>query len=242
MPARLEAALAVVPAAGRGERLGAGRPKAWVDLAGEPLVAVTLRRLSASGGCPRIVLVSDPPEPRFRDPAWFRARGCPGLEAIVPGGETRNDSVRRGLEAVALPDEALVLVHDAARPLVSPSDVEAVLWAAAEAGAAVGGWPLADTIKRVDGDLRVLGTVDRRGLFAAATPQAFRLGVLRKAIELAGSNARFATDEASLIEGAGLPVAAVPVSRFVFKVTYPQDLADATRLLSLLEADGGEAR
>lgn len=230
--------LAIVPAAGRGERLGAGLPKAWVGLRGLPLVATTVRRLHESGLCPRLVVVSDPPDPAWNDPRRWHDAGCPNVVAVVAGGETRHRSVMNGLAASGVADDALVLVHDAARPLVAASDVAAVLEAAAGCGAAVGGWPLADTIKRIDEGGRVVASVDRRGLFAAATPQAFRAGALRLVSAEAGAGALEATDEATLFEKAGRPVATVPVSRFVFKVTWPQDLLDVERLVRLEEMGG----
>ncbi len=229
----LEAHVTIVPAAGKGARLGADRPKAWVEVAGAPLVCTTLRRLAQSGGCPQIVLVADPPSEPWRDPSIYRRFGCDSVGKVVPGGETRHLSVARGMGAFPLDGDAIVLIHDAARPLVTPEDVQAVLEAAYATGAAVGGWPLADTMKRVDESMKITGSVERAGLFAVATPQAFRFEVLRDAIRKAGAGARDATDEASLVEAAGYPVKAVPVSRFNFKVTYPVELSDVERFVEL---------
>jgi 2-C-methyl-D-erythritol 4-phosphate cytidylyltransferase len=233
--------LVVVPAAGSGSRLGAGIPKAWVDFDGEPLVVATLRRLSATGLCPRIVLVSDPPDPRWGDPDELGRRGC-HVVAVVPGGETRHASVRNGIESFRPAPDAIVLVHDAARPLVRAEDVRAVLAAARRTGAAVGGWPVADTMKRIDGESRIVGSVDREGLFAVATPQAFRAGRLFEAMAKGGDAAFAATDEASIVQAAGFPVAAVPVSRFLFKVTWARELEEAVLLSRLGLFSGGRPR
>jgi len=228
-----QAHLTIVPAAGKGERLGAPLAKAWVEIHGQPLVCTTLRRLEESGGCPQIVLVADPPKMEWRDPSIYRRFGCHSVAKVVPGGETRHESVRRGLTSFPVDPDAIILIHDAARPLVSAADIQNVLRAAFENGAAVGGWPISDTMKKIDEKMKVVGSVDREGLLAVATPQAFRFEVLENAIRKAGRAAREATDEASLVEAAGFPVTAVPVSRFNFKVTYPQDLEDVERFVAL---------
>jgi 2-C-methyl-D-erythritol 4-phosphate cytidylyltransferase len=229
-----QAHLTIVPAAGKGTRLGGEVPKAWVDLAGAPLVCTTLRRLSESGGCPAIVLVAEPPKPEWRDPTFYRRFGSDSVEKVVPGGETRHESVVRGLRSFPLDTDAIVLIHDAARPMVAASDIQGVLKAAYETGAAVGGWPLSDTMKRLEpGAMRLGESVPREGLFAVGTPQAFRFSVLEDALRKAGPRAKEATDEASLVQAAGHPVAAVPISRYAFKVTFPEELADAERIARL---------
>jgi 2-C-methyl-D-erythritol 4-phosphate cytidylyltransferase len=146
---------------------------------------------------------------------------------VVAGGETRSASVRLGFEALAPADEDVVAVHDAARPFLTEPEIEEVLRAGAETGAAIAATPVVDTIKRVAAG-RILQTVDREGLFGAATPQAFRAGLLRRAL----ASGRDATDEAALCEALGIPVAVVPVSRFSFKITTPEDLALAEAILA----------
>src|SRR5262249_20158591 len=133
---------------------------------------------------------------------------------VVAGGETRSASVRKGVEALAPADEDIIAVHDAARPLVTPAEIAAVVGAGERGGAAIAVTPVVDTIKRIEGDLAV-ATVDRSTLIAAATPQAFRGKLLRQA--LAGSGD--ATDEAAQCEALGIPVTVVPVSRLAFKIT-----------------------
>jgi 2-C-methyl-D-erythritol 4-phosphate cytidylyltransferase/2-C-methyl-D-erythritol 2,4-cyclodiphosphate synthase len=144
----------------------------------------------------------------------------------VEGGATRSESVRRAFRAGGARGGDLVCIHDAARPLVTAAEAEAVLRAAGETGAAVAAAPVADTIKRVAGG-KVLGTVDRSSLWAAATPQAFRAELLARALESGAE----ATDEAALCEALGIPVAVVAVSRRCFKITTAEDLEIAEAIV-----------
>ena len=210
---------ALLVAAGSGERLGEERPKAFARLGELPLLAESLRRLDESGWIDAIV-VAVPAE--WEEPAILLAEeiSASKVTACVTGGATRAESVRAALAEV--PDDALVvLVHDAARPLVSDAVLERVLAPLSEGWeAVVPGLPLADTIKRVDGD-RVLETVDRTGLVAVQTPQAFLLTTLRAAHD--GDSAGV-TDCASLVEARGVRVKVVPGDAKLLKVTSPADL------------------
>jgi len=210
---------AILVAAGRGERLGLDRPKAFANLGDEPLLAEPLRRLD---GCPwvdDIVLVAPP---GWEEPAILLAEeeGCGKVRACVAGGETRSDSVRAGLGEV--PDDALVvLVHDAARPLVSDDVVERVLAPLSEGwDGAVPGLPVGDTLKRVGSDGGVEETVARDGLWAVQTPQAFVAETLRRAQTGGGD----ATDCAGLVEAAGGRVKVVEGDPRLLKVTSEADL------------------
>ena len=167
-------------------------------------------------------MVTAPPDrvEEFARIAGSRAR-------VVAGGETRSASVRNGVEALAPADGDIVAIHDAARPFVTPAEIQAVVRAAEASGAAIAATPVVDTIKKVEGG-RILRTVDREGLFGAATPQAFRADLLRRAL----ASGRDATDEAALCEALGIPVAVVPVSRFSFKITTPDDLELAEAILA----------
>jgi 2-C-methyl-D-erythritol 4-phosphate cytidylyltransferase len=209
---------AVIVAAGRGERLGLDRPKAFARLNGRPLLAESLERLESSEWVDSIV-VAAPPD--WEEPVILLAEelGCGKVVAVVPGGESRAASVRAGLGEV--PDEAAVaLVHDAARPVL-PEDVIERLMTALNEGwdGVVPGIPLADTVKRVDGD-QVVETVDRERLVSAQTPQAFVWPTLRDAVA-AGEEA---TDCAALVEARGGRVKVVPGDRRLIKVTEPADL------------------
>jgi 2-C-methyl-D-erythritol 4-phosphate cytidylyltransferase len=149
-----------------------------------------------------------------------------GRGQVVPGGETRASSVRKAFErAGALPRD-IVCIHDAARPLVTAREVQDVIACAERSGAAIAATPIVDTVKRVEAD-RIVATVDRNGLWAAGTPQAFRADLLRQAL----ASGREATDEAALCEELGLAVSIVPVSRLGFKITSPEDLELAESIL-----------
>ena len=209
----------IVAAAGSGLRLGRVEPKALVPVLGHSILSWTLEAFSEIS-FDRLVVVA-PPErlPDFE--TLLRGRA-----AIVPGGATRSASVRRGFHAAGAVAEDLICIHDAARPLVTPDEVRRVLEAAWMHGAATAATPIVDTVKRVEGE-RIVATIDREGLYAAGTPQAFRADLLARAFE----TGREATDEAGLLELVGVPVAAVPVSRWNLKITTPEDLELAEALL-----------
>jgi 2-C-methyl-D-erythritol 4-phosphate cytidylyltransferase len=213
---------AILVAAGRGERLGLDRPKAFSNLGDEPLLAEPLRRLDACPWVDAIVLVAPP---GWEEPAILLAEeeGCGKVRACVPGGETRSDSVRAGLAEVG--DDALVvLVHDAARPLLSDDVVERVLAPLSEGwDGAVPGLPVGDTLKRAAADGAVQETVSRDGLWAVQTPQAFPADVLRRALSASNSLLQ-ATDCAGHVEAAGGRVKVVEGDPRLLKVTSVADL------------------
>jgi 2-C-methyl-D-erythritol 4-phosphate cytidylyltransferase len=211
---------AVLAAAGRGERLGSDRPKAFARLGGRPLLAESLERLDGSDWVDRIVIAA-PPD--WEEPSILVAEeiAATKVSSAVTGGASRSESVRRALAEV--PDEAaVVLVHDAARPLLVEEVVERVLAPLSEGwDGAVPVLPVADTVKRVEGD-RVVETLPRGDIVAVQTPQAFLADVLRQA--LAG-DVYAATDCSSLVEAAGGRVKAVEGDSRMVKVTDPSDLA-----------------
>jgi 2-C-methyl-D-erythritol 4-phosphate cytidylyltransferase len=222
---------AVIVAAGRGERLGAPQPKAFAPLAGRPLLAESVERLDACDLVDAIVVVA-PVE--WEEPAILLAEelGAVKVTACVPGGETRSSSVRLGVREVP-EDASAILVHDAARPLVSDAVVERVLAPLAEGwDGGIPGLPLSDTVKRAPGGT-VTETVDRTDLYAVQTPQAFAAGVLRRA--LAGP-LEDASDCAGFVEAAGGRVRVVEGDPLLQKVTTAADLAALERLLA--EASG----
>ena len=211
---------AVLAAAGRGERLGSDRPKAFARLGGRPLLAESLERLESSDWIERIVIAA-PPE--WEEPSILVAEeiAATKVSSVVAGGETRSESVRLALEDVP-GDAAVVLVHDAARPLLPEAVIERVLAPLSEGwDGAVPGLPVADTVKRVDGD-QVVETLPRSALVATQTPQAFVAPVLREA--LAG-DVSHASDCASLVEARGGRVKIVEGDRRLLKVTDADDLA-----------------
>ena len=211
---------AILVAAGRGERLGLDHPKAFAKLGEDPLLAEPLRRLEDSDWIDGIVVVAPP---GWEEPAILLAEelGCGKANACVAGGATRTDSVRAGLAEV--PATALVvLVHDAARPLVSDEVIERVLAPLSEGwDGAVPGIPVSDTLKRVGRDGAIEETVARDSLYAVQTPQAFLADVLRRAL----ASGAEATDCAGLVETAGGRVTVVDGDPRLLKVTTADDLA-----------------
>jgi 2-C-methyl-D-erythritol 4-phosphate cytidylyltransferase len=221
--------IAVVVAAGAGVRMGAGMPKALVPLAGRPMVAWSLEALERSGRIERTLVMA--PAGRVRE-TEMALGAVAGRAEVLEGGASRAESVWAGVRAA---DEAeLVLVHDAARPLVQPALVGAVLDGIAGAEGAIAASPLADTLKRAAEGLLIGETVDRDGLWQAQTPQAFPLATLRAALEAAAAAGTLAaaTDCASLVEAAGGRVRLVPSGAPNPKVTTPADLAIAEALLA----------
>jgi 2-C-methyl-D-erythritol 4-phosphate cytidylyltransferase len=213
-------AVALIVAAGRGERLGASGPKAFVMLGGRSLLD---HSLAAARAAPSVsaVVVARPP-------------GSAPLDGVVSveGGAARSESVRLALAAAPDDGDGLVVVHDAARPLASPALFEAVLSAVREgADAAIAAAPVTDTVKEADGHRAVLRTLDRSGLWAVQTPQAFRRDALERALDAGDDVLATATDDAWLVERAGGRVVVVPAPRENLKVTTPLDLRVAELLL-----------
>jgi 2-C-methyl-D-erythritol 4-phosphate cytidylyltransferase len=225
---------AVLVAAGSGERLGLDRPKSFAALGGRPLLAEPLERLEASPWIEAIVVAAPA---GWEEPSILLAEevGAGKVVSCVTGGATRSESVRAAVVQVA-PEASVILVHDAARPLLDEEVVERVLKPLAEGfHGAVPALPLADTVKRVRGG-EVVETLDRTDLVAVQTPQAFLADILRTAL---GGDVAEATDCASLVEAAGGRVAVVPGDRRLVKVTEPADLELVASLLG--DESGGHA-
>jgi len=209
---------AVIVAAGRGERLGLDRPKAFAKLGGRPLLAESLERLDGSDWIESIV-VAAPPD--WEEPVILLAEelSCSKVVSAVAGGETRAASVRAALAEID-DDTAVVLVHDAARPLLSEDVIDRLLTTLNEGwDGVVPALPIRETVKRLDGD-RVAETVDRQQLVIAQTPQAFVWPVLRDAAR-AGDDA---TDCAALVEAGGGRIKAIVGDPRLLKITDQTDL------------------
>jgi 2-C-methyl-D-erythritol 4-phosphate cytidylyltransferase len=219
--------LAILVAAGRGERMGPGRPKAFLELAGQALVLRSALVFDAAPSVGRIVAVVPGAEVEAARALLLPVRK---LVAVVPGGERRQDSVREGMKGAPPGFDGVVLVHDAARPLVDVALVEAVA-REARAGAALPVLPLVDTVKRVRDGL-VVETLDRKELGAAQTPQGFLFPLLVEAYEAAFRDRVTVTDEAMAVERLGAQVRAVPGSPRNRKITTPEDLAWAEGVLA----------
>jgi 2-C-methyl-D-erythritol 4-phosphate cytidylyltransferase len=217
---------AVLAAAGSGERLGADRPKAFVRLGDEPLLAPSLVRLDASDWLDAIVVAAPP---GWEEPTILLAEelGCSKVSTTITGGATRAESVQLALAEIPQ-DAAVVLVHDAARPLVDDAVIERVLTALTEGwDGAVPGLSIPDTVKRVEGD-RVVETIRRDELRAVQTPQAFVADVLRSAFE---GDVSDATDCASLVEARGGRVKVVRGDPRLAKITDAEDLERVAALI-----------
>jgi 2-C-methyl-D-erythritol 4-phosphate cytidylyltransferase len=216
---------AVIAAAGSGERLGLDRPKAFANLRDRPLLAESLERLEGSDWVDSIV-VAAPPD--WEEPVILLAEelGCGKVAEAVTGGATRAASVAAAI-AVVPEDAAVVLVHDAARPVLPEEVIERVLTALNEGwDGAIPVMPLAETVKRVESD-RIVETVEREGLAVAQTPQAFVAPVLRAAL-----SDDEATDCSALVEARGGRIKAVTGDPRLIKVTEPADLEAVEHLLS----------
>ena len=210
---------AVLVAAGRGERLGAKRPKAFAKFGDRPLLAESLGRLDGSGWIDSIVIVAPP---GWEEPSILVSEelACTKVVSCVAGGETRAESVRAGVGEIG-EDATVVLVHDAARPLLVEDVLERLVTALNEGwDGAVPALPVADTIKRVDGS-RVVETLRREELAAVQTPQAFLAPVLRAAL---GGDLAGATDCSALVEAQGGRVTTVQGDPRLLKITSAADL------------------
>lgn len=225
---------ALIPCAGNGSRSGAPMPKQYCTVAGRELLYFTLAAFDACEELAQTLVVISPDDAHFDagrfDPLRFAVRRC--------GGASRQASVRNGLDALAelgATDDDWVLVHDAARPGITPELIRSLISALSNDD--VGGimaLPVADTLKRVDAEQgdRIARTESRNGLWQAQTPQMFRIGMLREAIARAEHDGHDLTDEASAIEWLGHAPRLVQGSLRNFKVTYPEDFALAEAILA----------
>jgi 2-C-methyl-D-erythritol 4-phosphate cytidylyltransferase len=219
---------ALVPAAGTGTRLGDDQPKQYHLLAGRPMIRHALEVLCASPRIQRVFVVLADGDDIWERFDWteFGVR----LSVLRCGGATRADSVLNGLMAIsaAVKADDWVLVHDAARPCLSPAQLDALMGQVGEdETGGILGVPVADTLKRSGPDGRIEATVPREHLWQAQTPQMFRYGLLREAL----SRSRIVTDEASAVEALGHRPLLVASDASNLKVTYPADLALAENIL-----------
>lgn len=223
----------VIPAGGTGSRFGHARPKQFLDLAGLPILVRTCRAFFAVEAI-RVVVVAAPAD-FFEHTADLLHAHLPAQDVerlrLTVGGVTRQDSVRAGLRQLP-PEIELVLVHDAARPLVDRATICRCLEGATRHGAVIAAVPVKDTLKRVDADGTIIATVDRSALWQAQTPQAARRPLLERAFTEALRTGFVGTDEASLLEAADIPVQVVAGSEENGKITRPEDLRVAAALLS----------
>jgi 2-C-methyl-D-erythritol 4-phosphate cytidylyltransferase len=211
---------AIIVAAGESRRMGFD--KLFATIAGKPVIAHTIAAFQHTDSVSGIVVVvredrHDEIRTIVRDEKFEKVR------SIIPGGEHRQDSVRAGLDHL---DSATrwVAVHDAARPLITPGQIERVFQQCGSHGAAALAEPINDTLKRVDSGLLVSGSVDRDQLYAMQTPQIFERQLIEEAYRVVCAESIFVTDEVSAVERMGRKVVLVVNADFNFKITYPRDL------------------
>ena len=226
-------ASALIPAAGRGERLGRGANKVFATVAGRPILAHTLSVFESGAAVEEIILVVGEREVETAGDLVGRF-GFAKVRDVVVGGAHRQDSVRRGLEKVS---SNIVAIHDAARPLVTAQIIEQSIAEARRDGACIAAIPVIDTVKSASSEALVTETLDRGNLFAVQTPQTFRTDLIRRAYERAYADGFYATDDAALVERIGENVCIVPGSPDNIKITTPADLQFASMKLG-----GGETR
>ena len=220
----------VVVAGGRGERLGADRPKQYLSCSGRPLIVHTLEALAASFPFSAVTVVIGPDDRALYDEAvaHLRPSAAAALGPPAIGGATRQQSVLSGLEALAAAEPDIVLIHDAARPFPSATLVARAIEAAERYGAAAPGTAMSDTVKQVDVDGRVLATPPRSGLRAVQTPQAFRFPLILAAHRrAAAAGVGDLTDDVAVAEWAGAPAYVFEGDPANVKVTTMQDLEAA---------------
>lgn len=218
---------AVIVAAGKSERMGAGTDKAFLSLVNKPVVAWSLLAFEKCHDIDRIVLVVRKDQ-IVASKAVVKMFGISKIQAIVPGGARRQDSVAAGLAACDA-DTRHVVVHDGARPMVEPETVSEVVAAAKKSGAATVGRRITDTVKRVDRGINVVATEDRDRLWTVQTPQAFAVKTLRSALAALGKTE--VTDDCQAVELAGGKVKIVESRKPNFKITTVEDLQVAAALL-----------
>ncbi len=225
-----ETATGLIVAAGQGVRMGAEMPKVMLTVAGRPLLAHTLRSFQQAASIDRVVLVVAGDFLGFAADAVVDAYGIRKVHKIVPGGVSRQDSVRLGLEAIDSRCR-LVAIHDGARPLITAELIDQVVAQAARHGAAALAVRPTDTVRRGEGEVFQV-TLDRRNLWLMQTPQAFSYDLIRGAHQSALERGYIGTDDVSLVEDLGQPIHVVQGRHENIKVTTPEDLSFVEAVLS----------
>ncbi|QCJ40523.1 2-C-methyl-D-erythritol 4-phosphate cytidylyltransferase [Bacillus sp. S3] len=223
----------ILPAAGLGKRMRAGKNKLLLELKGMPVLVHTLRVFEEDEDCEGIILAIHPQdEQEFK--ALLRKYRVRKVLNLVPGGDERQHSIYNALKTVE--SNGIVLVHDAARPFIRKGHIHRLTETARETGAAIIGVPAKDTMKKVQ-DGVVVETVERSSLWAVQTPQAFRISILREAYEKAERDHFLGTDDSSLVERLNVPVSVVEGDYDNIKLTTPEDLFFAEAILKKREKE-----
>ncbi len=237
--------IALIVAAGKGLRMHSTLKKQYMVLAGLPVLTRTLKAFDSFSLVDEIFLVLPETDMDFCRDTLVLPFGFKTPIHIVPGGATRQDSVSNGLSKIAeisdCHEETLVLIHDGVRPFVQASLVEACAEKAISSGACIPAIPVSDTVKEVLSKDKISKTLDRNLLYRAQTPQVFRLDLVLSAYSQASEQGFLATDEASVLENAGIPVFIVPGSLFNIKLTTQDDLVMARFFLETMDQENGES-
>ena len=231
LPRQTSLVVALVPAAGRGIRMGGSVPKQFLSIGGEPLIVHSLRILQAAPVIDQIILAVPSADIEYCEKEIVSRHRFTKVTTVVPGGAERQDSVRCALAQVPL-DTDIVLIHDAVRPFVTQRMIEEVVAAARQEGAAIIALPMRDTVKQVGTDGMIQRTVDRTPLWLAQTPQAFRRDWIETAHRKGQIERVQATDDSSLVEWLGYSVAVVEGSGENIKVTRPEDMVIGEAILA----------
>ncbi|RBW67731.1 2-C-methyl-D-erythritol 4-phosphate cytidylyltransferase [Bacillus taeanensis] len=218
----------VIPAAGQGKRMNAGRNKQFIELSGKPVIVHTLSVFEDDQYCEKIIIAANKNEIDKLEELVSLYKFSK-VAAIIPGGSERQHSVYEGLKAIE--DEGIVLVHDGARPFITVEIIHQLVKKAEEHGSAIVAVPVKDTIKKVE-ENKVNETIDRSSLWAVQTPQAFDLPLIKNAHEQAEKSGYIGTDDASLVERLGKSVFIVNGSYENIKLTTPDDLIIANAILA----------
>ncbi len=219
----------VIPAAGQGKRMKAGKNKLWIELAGKPILSHTIQVFENDPWCREVILVGNTNELDQLEHLKASYQFCK-VTQIVPGGEERQQSVFEGLKRLT-GDDSIVLIHDGARPFIGQDSIHQLVQLTEKTGAAVIAVPIKDTVKKVM-DHQVVTTIDRSSLWAVQTPQAFRLSIVFDAHKQAAQENYIGTDDASLVERYGQTVSIVEGDYFNIKLTTVEDLVIAKAILS----------
>ncbi len=227
---------AIIVSAGKSLRFPGEKKKQFLSLAGKPVLCHTLDRFHACSSIDLIELIVSPEDREYCLKEIVEPRGYTKISGVVDGGEQRQDSVGHGIDALP-PEVDMVVIHDGVRPFVTPEMIDASIEGARKFKAAVIAVPVKETIKRSAPDRFVLETLDRESLWQIQTPQTFRAEVIRRAFRKAIEDHFVATDDAALVERIGIKVYILPGSYSNIKITTPEDLALAHRILQAEEAD-----
>lgn len=224
---------AVIPAAGKGTRMGLEQNKQYVDILGKPVLARTIQAFEECSLIDEVIIVSGKNEITYCRENIVGKYGFRKVRAVVAGGASRQQSVYNGLRRVSA-DCGIVLIHDGARPFINADCITACIKAAEENGAACAAVPLKDTVKRSDADGFIEGTVDRSSLWSVQTPQAFRYGLILEAHRRAEEEGFDGTDDAVLAERLGRKVKLLLSSYYNIKITTKEDLAIAEAICKII--------